>query len=461
VASTSGPGESRQTTIAVLPFTDLSERRDHGHLSDGLAEELIDLLAKTPELRVTARASSFASREPGADIPAIARRLGVANVLEGSVRTSGSRVRISVQLARASDGTAIWSETYDRELKDIFEIQDNVASEVVEALKLRLLPANALAAERRTANVGAYEEYLLGRQYRDGISVERQRHAQAAFERAAQLDPSFAPAHAGIALAAAQLGNMTMTTAPYDLALAEAERAMALAPRLTEAYVARANVRMHRNWDFIGARADLEYASGIDPNNMELSQAYGTFLWMTGRITQALESQRRIVARNPLSSTAWDWLGVMCLDARDYPAARKALDRGAELSPYSDYRALLRTLVELYSDNPEEASRLAALNPDPFLGEFGRALVAIEVGRSEEGRAAMQRLISSVPDQAAAQIAVIHAAHGDGDATFAWLDRAIANRDPGLFSAQYHPELDRFKGDPRWARVLRLMNLAQ
>jgi tetratricopeptide (TPR) repeat protein len=370
-------------------------------------------------------------------------------------------LKISVQLARTSDGTAIWSETYDRELKDIFDIQENVAVEVVEALKLRLLPANSLAAERRTANVRAYEEYLLGRQYRDGISAERQRHAQAAFARAVALDPNFAPAHAGIALAAAQLGNMTMTTAPYDLALAEAERAMALAPRLTEAYVARAYVRMHRNWDFIGARTDLEYASSIDPNNVELMQAYGTYLWMTGRVAAALEVQQRSVARNPLSSTAWDWLGVMHLDAREYAAARKAFERGAELSPYSDYRALLRTLVELYSGNRQEALRLARLNVDSSLGRFGLALVTFETGHPDEARAATQALISTVPDEAAAQIAVLHASQGKGDETFAWLERAVANRDPGLFSVQYHPELDRFKQDPRWARVLRLMNLAR
>jgi serine/threonine protein kinase/Tfp pilus assembly protein PilF len=466
-ATSSAPAASAATaphasaSIAVLPFADLSEKQDRGYLSDGLAEELIDLLTKIPELRVTARASSFALRGQPADITAIARQLNVANVLEGSVRASGSRLKISVQLARTSDGTVIWSETYDREMKDIFEIQEEVATAVVDALKLRLLSGHTLSAERRTENVRAFEEYLLGRQYRDGVSVERHRRAQAAFQRAVALDPSFAPAHAGLALAAADIGGATMQTAPFDLALSEAERAMALAPRLTEAYVARANVRMNRNWDFVGARTDLDFAMSIDPNNMELLQAYSSFLWITGKLDEALEVQRRCVARNPLASKTWDWLGVMLMNARDFPAARKALQRSEELSPYSDYRLLLMTLVEIYAGNHEEALRLARINSRPEHRDYTIAMAAYSLGQTAEAYAARERLIARAPDQAASQIAVVYAWQREDEQAFVWLDRAIAIRDPGLFGIQTRPGFDRFKGDPRFERVLRLMNVAQ
>jgi serine/threonine protein kinase/Flp pilus assembly protein TadD len=448
------------TTIAVLPFADLSEKHDRGYLSDGLAEELIDLLTKIPELRVTARASSFALRDREDDIAAIARQLNVDNVLEGSVRAAGSRVKISVKLVRASDGTVFWSETYDREMKDIFEIQEDVATAVVDALKLRLLAGHALSAERRTTNVRAYEEYLLGRQYRDGVSLERHQRAQAAFQRAVALDASFAPAHAGIALAASDIGSATMQTEPYDLALAEAEKAMALAPRLVEAYVARAHVRMNRNWDFVGAKSDLDFAMSIDPNNMELLQAYGSFLWITGKLDEALEVQRRCMARNPLASKTWDWLGVMLMNARDFPAARKALQRSEELSPYSDYRLLLMTLVEIYAGNHEEALRLARSNPHPSQRDYTIAMAAFSVGQTAEAHAARERLISRSSDESASQIATIYAWHGDEEQTFVWLDRAIAIRDPGLFGIQTRPGFDKFKGDPRFERVLRLMNVA-
>ena len=447
-------------TIAVLPFVDLSEHQDRGYLSDGLAEELIDLLTKVPQLRVTARASSFAFRDQRVPVATIAGQLNVAHVLEGSVRTSGNRLKFTVQLVRAGDGTVIWSETYDRELKEIFEIQENVAAAVVDALKLRLLAGNALSAERRTANVSAYTEYLIGRQYRDGISLERQQHAQAAFERAVIADPSFAPAHAGIALAAADIGSMTMTAASYDLALAEAERAMALAPRLVEAYVARAHVRMDRNWDYVGAKSDLDFASSIDPNNVELLQAYAAYLWIIGKLPEALEIQRRNLARNPMASTAWDWLGKMLADARDYPGARQAFERAEELSPYSDYRLLLRTLVELYSGNHEEALRLARSNSVPDRRDYSLSMAAYAAGQSAEGLAALERLKSREPDRTAAQIAFIYAMKGDREQTFAWLDRAIALRDPGLKGMQNRPEFDKFKGDPRFERVLRIMNVA-
>ncbi len=453
--------EAEAATIAVLPFVDLSEGKDHGYLSDGLAEELIDLLTKVPELRVTARASSFSFRDAPVPVATIASQLNVANVLEGSVRTSGNRLKFTVQLVRTRDGTVIWSETYDRELEDIFEIQENVAVAVVDALKLRLLAGNAVSADRRTANVQAYTEYLVGRQYRDGISLERHQHALAAFQRAVTADPSFAPAHAGIALAAAHIGSMSMTAASYDLALAEAERAMALAPRLVEAYVARAHVRMDRNWDYVGAKADLDFASGIDPNNVELLQAYATYWWISGNLPKALEIQRRNVTRNPMASAAWDWLGKMLSDARDFPGARQAFDRAEQLSPYSDYRLLLRTLVELYTGNHEEALRLARSNPDLERREYAVAMAAFAGGRRAEATTALEQLKASSPDRAAAQIAFIHALQGDREQTFAWLDRAIAGRDPGLKGFQNRPEFDKFKGDPRFERVLRLMNLAK
>lgn len=445
-------------SIAVLPFADLSEKHDHAYLSDGFAEELIDLLTKIPALRVTARASSFAFRERQPPLAEIARTLNVTHILEGSVRTAGNRLRVSVQLVRAADGTVIWSETYDRELEDIFEIQAQVSGAVADALEMRLLAAPSAPAQR-TPNVRAYAEYLVGRQYRDGVSVERHQYALAAFQRAVALDPSFAAAHAGIALASADIAAATMQNAPYDTALASAERAMALAPRLVEAYVARAKVRMGRAWDFVGARSDLEVATSIDPNNIELLQAYASYHWTLGHVHEALELQKRCVARNPLASKTWDWLGLMYMDVRDYPAARRAFQRSAELSPYSDYRSLLMTLVELYSGNPQLALQLARAIRDQDFRDYALALAEYSVGHVEQSRAALQRLLTRAPDLFAAQIAVVYAWQGDRNRALEWLERGVALRDPGLFGLQNRPEFEKFKGDPRFERVLRLMNI--
>jgi tetratricopeptide (TPR) repeat protein len=216
---------------------------------------------------------------------------------------------------------------------------------------------------------------------------------------------------------------------------------------------------MNRNWDFVGAKSDLDVAMRIDPNNIELLQAYASFLWITGKLDQALAIQRRCVTRNPLASKTWDWLGVMLMNARDYPAARQALQRSQQLSPYSDYRFLLMTLVEIYAGDFAEAMRLARSNPDAFHRDYTLALAAFSLGQTAESQAARERLIAHLPDQAASQIAVIYAWQGDDEQAFVWLDRAIALRDPGLFGIQTRPGFDRFKDDPRFQRVLRLMNV--
>ena len=235
------------------------------------------------------------------------------------MRTSGNRLKFSVQLVRTRDGTVIWSETYDRELKDIFEIQEDVAAAVVDALKLRLLAGNAVSADRRTANVQAYEEYLLGRQYRDGVSLERHQHAQAAFQRAVTARPVVCTRPRRYRARGRGYRLDDDEGGPYDLALAEAERAMALAPRLVEAYVARAHVRMDRNWDYVGAKSDLDFASGIDPNNMELLQVYAVFCGSPG----TLEGARNPASQRGPQSPGQQGLGLAgrdAHDARDYPA---------------------------------------------------------------------------------------------------------------------------------------------
>ena len=185
----------------MLPFTDLSERRDQSFFSDGLSEELLTLLTRIPDLRVTASASSFAFRDRRNDIPAIARALNVANILDGSVRKSGNRLRVAVQLVQASTGTVVWSETYDRELKDVFKLQEDVASAVVDALKLRLLAEQHIPPGERTTNVAAYEQFLKGLKFREADTVDGDRQAIEAFQSAVRMDPGFARAYAGIAIA--------------------------------------------------------------------------------------------------------------------------------------------------------------------------------------------------------------------------------------------------------------------
>ncbi len=446
--------------IAVLPFADLSEHGDQAYLSDGLAEELLNLLTRIPELRVTARASSFAFRGEQQDMAVIARQLNVDHVLAGSVRKSGNRIRFSVQLVQTSSGTVIWSDTYDRELQDIFTVQEEVANAVVDALKLRLLAKQEVLVDRPTLNTRAYEDYLLGLQYRESSSLQRQQLARAAFERAVKLDPSFAMAHAGIALTAATIGKMTMNSVHYEAARIAAERALALAPHTIEAYIARSHVHRAVDWDFPAARRDLEAALAIEPNNVELQQAWGGYLSATGRFKEAIALQRRGVERNPMASSAWEWLGTALMDVRDYEGARRALDHADAISPYSDYRLQQYTLIAVYSGDHAEALRLARQNKDPLQRDFSLALAEYSAGRSVNARAALGRLISKAPDFYAAQISRAYAWYGDNDQAFHWLDRAIDLRDPGVGSIKSIPEYDKLRDDPRYLLALQRMNLA-
>jgi serine/threonine protein kinase/Tfp pilus assembly protein PilF len=453
------PAAASTSTIAVLPFVDLSERQDQGVLSDGLAEELLSLLTKIPELRVTARASSFAFRDHRTDVPAIGRQLNVANILDGSVRKSGNRLRFAVQLVQASTGTVVWSETYDREIKDVFKLQEDVAGKVVEALKVRLLTDQRIPPAERTTNVAAYEQYLLGLKYRENMSLDDKRKAMAAFEQAVALDPTFARGYAASAAVAVDIGGSTVDRAMYERARARAERAIAISPRLSGAYVARAFVRMHNDWDFAGARADLDIALGIDPNSMGVQQLLSSYLMITGKLTEALAVQQSVVERNPLSGAAWNWLAESYLSVGDYPNARAALKRATELMSDTTSTQQLRALIELRAGNYPDALRYARLIKEPHFRDFAVAMAAWSAGQTKEAQSALQRLIDQEPDVFAAQIAMASAWQGNQEQTFRWLDHALDLHDAGLMNIKTEPEFAKFRGDPRFEAALKRMNL--
>ena len=369
------------TTIAVLPFVDLSEDQDQEFFSDGLSEELISLLTKVPDLRVTARASSFAFRDRRKNIKAIGRQLNVANILDGSVRKSDDRLRFSVQLVQASTGTVVWSETYDREVEDIFAVQEDVAGAVVEALKLRLLPSEHIPAGERTANAQAYEQYLQGLKLKESYSVDDMRRGIVAFEKAVELDPKFASGYAQIALSAAEIGGMTVDSAMYELARSRADQAIALSPALATAYVARANVRMYNDWNFAGAKQDLDTALGIEPNNSEVQKLQINYLLAIGKPAEALAVRKREVERNPLSASAWNRLAHTYMGVRDYPKARDAFERASQIKP-DKLDASTRSTLELYAGNYEEALRQARLikEKDPHYRDFAVAMAAWSAG---------------------------------------------------------------------------------
>jgi adenylate cyclase len=461
VASVTTPAEASipEKSIAVLPFTDMSEKKDQEYFSDGLSEDLIDLLTKVPELRVPARASSFYFKGQHTTIADIAKALGVAYVLEGSVRKAGGTIRVRTELIRAENGYNVWSETYDRDLKDIFKVQDEIAGRVVTALKAVLPAANAVNAER-TDNTDAYNQYLLGRNFVRQWTLVGYQHAVQAFNKAIALDSHYAGAYAGLAEAEAGLADKFGDPAALTRALAAAERAIALAPRAADGYVIRGWLRTTYLWDWNGARKDFDQALSIDPNGTV--EGYASELaGAQGRVSDAIEMLRRATQRDPLVPVGWTALSSLLFEAGRAPEARAALARALEIDPNFSLAHLVLAEVELHDGRVDRALAEAQLTHEEPWRLLAIALVQHSLHHPQESQQALDELMKTQATGAAYQIAEIYTWRGEKDQAFMWLDRAYAQRDGGLVSLRTDWLLASLRPDPRYSALLRKMNLPE
>jgi len=448
-----------EKSIAVLPFVDMSEQHDQGYFSDGLSEELINLLTKVPELRVPARTSSFYFKGKSDDIATIAQRLRVANVLEGSVRRSGTTLRVTAQLIRADNGYHLWSETYDRKLKDIFEIQDEIASAVVVALKIRLA-ALSETSRQRTSNIDAYNEYLLGRQVVNRGEVGELQQSIDAFKRAIALDPDYAAAYAGLAVSEATRADMMGEDAGLERARTAADKAIALAPTEADGYAARGFLRFVFDWDWAGARVDFEKALSLDPSDSDAQRNYGNLLRTLGSPTAGIAAIRKALEVDPLAARSWAALADSLTFVGDHAGAHEALRRGLEINPESAY--ILETLAILQlleSKFPEALENFSKTKFDGFRLP-GTAMAEHSLGHAGESRRALDESVAKVAKESAYQIAEAFAWCGESDKAFEWLDRAYRQRDGGLTSINTDPLLASLHAHPRFKPFLRKMNLS-
>ena len=300
-AATVPPNKS----IAVLAFTNLSDDKGNEYFSDGISEELLNVLSKVPGLKVSARTSAFHFKGKDIPIPEIAQQLGVAYVVEGSVRKSGDRVRITAQLIKAADGFHMWSENFDRELKDIFAVQDEIAGLIAKNLQLKLDTGN-VAVVGATKNVAAYEAFLKGRQAWNSDTASGYRQAVQQFQRAVELDPDFALAHGALAEAYVSVANNGLEPAKkmFPLARASAERALALDSRIVQAHTALAEYAFHYDWDYEQSDRYLEQALAVDPNYSSAHDRLSGHLEARNRLNEALAEARRAKELNPLDVSA-------------------------------------------------------------------------------------------------------------------------------------------------------------
>ncbi len=451
---------SNDNSIAVLPFVDMSQTKDQEYFSDGLSEELLNQLAQIPQLRVIARTSSFSFKGKEAGVAEIAKALNVAHILEGSVRKSGETLRITAQLIRTSDSSHLWSQTYDRNLTDVFKVQDEISREVVAALKLKLLPERLPDNTQRTKDPKAYEQYLLGQETARTGGRASAEAALAAFQRAVAIDPGYANAWA-------MLGNMQGTVSDFqdspaqreaviDQGLANADKAIALAPDLPVGYAVRGGLRHRLRWNWQGAQADFARALELDPNRATTLRNYAPVLHSLGRADEAVAVARKATVLDPLSEDVWTQLGRTLAGTHADAEARLALERALVLNPQQNWANFMLGSLLLSQGETELAMSYYARAPEQFR-TTGTAMVEFTRGNEAASKAALAKMEKDYTIGFAFQIAQVYAWRGEKDKAFEWLDRSYDIHDAGLVRLPYDPAVDPLRSDPRFAALVKKM----
>ena len=467
-ASAAGVSGSDPRAIAVLPFVNASADPENEYFSDGMTEELITALTKVEGLRVASRTSAFALKGAREDVRTLGARLNVSAVLEGSVRRAGNRLRITAQLTGVGDGRTLWSERYDRELADVFAIQDEIACTIVDTLRATLLQdLGDPVPVRYTANLKAYHLYLKGR-----YSWNRRTQSAIAegiryFEAAIAEDAGYALAYTGLADSYAL--QIDYRGAPVreglERARVEAERALALDETLAEAHTSLGWVVFIYDWDWPLADSHFRRALELNPRYSVARQWYAWFQVAMGQTELALAEGRRAIALDPASVSIRRSLGWLHYYARQPEQALEHLRRALAMNPTAEENHRLLGLAYLQARQWEEAAaafrEAIALSDSPALAVAGLGAVAAGRGRPEEARGVLSELEAGAREGYVSPVAfaMVHAALGEADAAFSWLDRAYEERRGWLAYLNVEPMLDPLRGDPRFRRLLERMRL--
>jgi len=459
-----GVGEAPAGTpsIAVLPFDDLSPGHDQGYFADGVAEEILNALAHVKGLKVIGATSAFAVRGQAGDPRAIGERFDVGHVLVGSLRRDGDQVRVTARLLKVADGSTAWSERFNRKVTALLEVQDDIAREVVEALKSQLSPgSSAPAVVAATASPEAYRLVLLGRDELRQLTAAANARAVTAFRAALALDPAYAPAWAGLALGQRRAYGLYSDEDRPDIgaeAVSAADRAVALAPALSEAWWVRSEVNRYVRCDFAGALADAERAVSLAPVDSAALLAKGLALAANGRLPEGVAAAARATEVDPLAVDAWARLAQLRIFAGDLPGADAALARAGEASPGNAMVGYISVAVRIAQGHPAEALAVAERSEFAWVKHLGRAMALHDLGREAEAREAAQALVAKVRGYSDYQIAMAYAHLGDRDAALDWLERDIATKDSNLAFLPVDPLFKPLRDMPRFRALLAKVN---
>jgi len=468
--------DAGRNSIAVMPFSNMSADPDNEYFCEGLAEELINALAKIDDLKVAARTSAFSFKGKNANVSEIGQRLGVRTVLEGSVRRAGNRLRISVQLVNAADGFHLWSERYDRQMQGIFELQDEITLSVIDALKVRLLGNERdEVLKRYTDNAQAYEMFLKGRYHHFKYTAESWKRAIEFFEKAIEIEPSYAPAYAAMASSWGYLGFFGLV--PSETAMMpikeSAARALRLDQDLAEAHLSSALVSFFYDWDWRKAEEEFKCALELSANNAEAFSFYSMFLALEDRFDEAIMQSKQSLALDPLSplinmNAGWTYFTGGLMDE-----ALEQVGKMIEIEPgfYGAY--WLHGAIHLAGGNYQRAvdelrTAVSFGGHEIVLGDLGSAYAL--AGRRAEAESVLNQLLETRQHEyvSAICIARVYCRLGEAARTIEWLEKAFAERNGEMLflkgeiegAAQDDPLIN-LSSDRRVTAIFQKMNLAK
>jgi TolB-like protein len=444
-----------QKSIAVLPLLNESGDPKDEYFSDGLSEELIAALAQISGLKVIGRSSSFRFKDRKEEPKTIGEKLGVSTLLDGTVRKQGDRVRIVAELVNAADGIQLWTRTFDRELKDIFAVQEEIARAVADSLKVTLLGTQGNPSQIATNNVEAHNAYLQGHFYLLRRNVEDFRKAIDYYDQAIKLDPNYALAYAERAEAWTILGDLTgQRPMAYPKARSDAEKAVSIAPALAEARAALGFVRCFVDWKFADGLSELKRAKELSPVNPTANDLLARIIVYLGRFDEAERQARQAVELDPLSTVTHANLARVLFYAGKLDEADAAARKSAELQPTGAANHRWQVLIAAQRGDGEAALREAQLEPDAGFRRFELSVAHYVRGDRAAADAALADLIANAREGFAYQIAEVYALRGEKDEAFKWLQIAFDDRDAGMLGLLVDPLLRSLRDDARYKNLL-------
>ena len=452
-----------EKSIAVLPFVDMSEKHDQDYFGDGMAEEILNLLVKIPDLKVIGRTSSFQFKGKTDDLRKIGSTLGASYLVEGSVRRSADHMRVTAQLIDTRDGSHRWSETYDRDAGDILRVQDEIAASLVRALQLELAWSDAYLTRSPIRSSDAYESYLRGLHAADRSTEQSMNEAIAAFQRALELDPAFVPAAEALALALFDRVDLTYSTprAGFEEARAAAQSVLRLNPTSPIGHTVLAGVHIEFDWDWPAARREIEAAMSVAPHNASVLECAAQERIAVGQWNEAARLIDQAIAVDPLDADLFRLRAYAYLRLGRPADAENANRRRLEIQPTAAWEHYFLAMALLAQGRAEEALVAIAHESDASGRDAASVVIYQALHRPDEAKAAMTRLRNEYSGSWPIGLAYAYAALGDKDRAFEWLDKAYAAKDASLWAIKGHPYVKALVSDPRYTALLRRMNLPE